>query len=346
MRTKVSDFKLAELLIKKICKRKNHDFMDLYVGFEEDAPATDCLDIGSTKNIGQTIYKIVQAYINKFEDSDPFFDDETQKQDFLISTAAYLRGMVYSDVTEYDDEGFNALRLYQKPLVWIILKDIICPVFNRNIKNYQIIAGNSPRIDVSVFREEKSLNGTDPEKPFIFLNMDISDIPIRNVFLLLSAIEGLNLSPHKVIKDILESEISEKLEGIIKLAFDDDKDIDSFMVTLVGVLGYSQDYMAGKLAVTGDSQIKNAQYSTPTSWWYFGIIEKLLEPARGADWSTYVSLEPYVKEFWDKVEKYKEKKLNQADGVPFDVLLRIKSEDYKTDCSKTLESLLGSERVW
>ena len=88
-----------------------------------------------------------------------------------------------------------------------------------------------------------------------------------------------------------------------------------------------------------------------SQWWYLGLIEGMLQPVRGADWSTYETLEPYVKEFWDKVESIKQQKAKDGNpgGVPFDQLLRLKSTQtvgYKVDPTRSIQDLLSSDRVW
>ena len=82
-----------------------------------------------------------------------------------------------------------------------------------------------------------------------------------------------------------------------------------------------------------------------------GLLEGMLEPARGADWTTYEGLEPYIKAFWNKVEKVRENKEKSGnfDGIPFEELLRIKvpqTTGYKADPTITLQGLLSSVRVW
>jgi len=344
MRTKVSDFKLAEAIIKTLKQRENA-FLDLNVSFGEQK-ASGSLNLGHCKNIGQSTYKIVEAYV----ETAGVFGDESQKQDFLISTATFLRQLIYNDASfaEAKHYGFTALRIYQEPCVWLLIKDLICPVYHKEVVNYQIIAGNSPFIDVAKFCEAKAFDGVNPEKPFIFVNMDVDNKVLRCVFLLLSAIDGLKLSAHQIIPEIFESELSEKFIGILKLTFAEE-DVQNFLMILNGVLGLSESLPEPSLkeALRDMKQVKTSQYSNnPAMWWYFGILEKLLEPARGSDWNTFKSLEPFIEEFWNKVERYRTSKVHKDDGIPFNVLLDIKSEDHKTDATRTIQDLLGSERIW
>tara|TARA_Y100000310_G_C20684761_1_gene818224 strand:+ start:1728 stop:2789 length:1062 start_codon:yes stop_codon:yes gene_type:complete len=353
MRIKISDFKLAEFIIKRLSEERECPFLDLNVSFDEqnNGRTSDSLNIGRCKNIGQSIYKIVQEYVNKVttENGHSVFEDENQKQNFLISTATFLRQLIYNDnsLKEFNDE-FTALRLYQEPSVWLLIKDLICPVYHKEVVNYQVIAGSSPFLDVAVFCDAKDFDGVSPEKPFIFMNMDVDNRVIRCLFLLLAVIDGLKLSAHKIIPEILESELSEKFVGILKLMFEEE-DVHNFLMTLNGVLGLPTQLsdLQAKEALTNSAQLKTAQYfNNPAMWWYFGILEKMLEPARGSDWNTFQSLEPFIEDFWNKVENYRESKVHKEDGVPFNVLLDIKSEDHKTDATRIMQDLLGSERIW
>jgi hypothetical protein len=88
-----------------------------------------------------------------------------------------------------------------------------------------------------------------------------------------------------------------------------------------------------------------------TNWWSFGILEKMMEGARGADWSIYNELQPYVEAFWNQVESVRKERIKEGhdNGVPFDVLLRIKQKqnvDTQIDPNLTLQALLSSNRVW
>ena len=77
----------------------------------------------------------------------------------------------------------------------------------------------------------------------------------------------------------------------------------------------------------------------------------MLAPARGPDWSPYYALEPYVEEFWNKVEEIKAKRQKNkvVTGVPFEIVLRVKQKQTQpdpVDPTVTLQRLLSSDRIW
>ena len=100
----------------------------------------------------------------------------------------------------------------------------------------------------------------------------------------------------------------------------------------------------GKIVIAQGSNVPN---TVPLYWWYQGLIEKMLEPARGPDWSTRQALEGAITEFWDQVETIKSRK-SQGDGVPFNDLLRLKQlqTTYPVKHQTTIQDMLSSQRIW
>jgi len=344
---KISDFRLAEYLLKIACSRSNVEYSDLALKFEDPEGFRDGhIYLGEPKNVGHTIFKIIRIFC---ENSQEIVGKRlnTSNSNAYIALSNYLRALTYgnNDLCQTDDEMVFQ-RLYQKPLIWIIMKNLICPSFNVKLNNVKLVAGNSAQVDITEYFDKME----DNSESFIFVN-NIEDTVIRNVFLLISAIKAHELEPGDVIKDILESSLRSYLEGILLIAFSEKNKVHEFIDIITALLGIRLVGDQKKIAST--SLIKDAQQTAdhPTSWWFMGLIEQMLDSARGSDWSTHISLEKYVKEFWDEVEEIKRKKEknNNFDGVPFNELLRLKSKqtcDYDTDHNKTLQALLSSDRVW
>ena len=138
--SKVSDFKIAESILRKICNKFNVNFVDISISFDENISGT--LFIGETRNISHTTFKIVAEYISNSLDivDKQLMPDERARDDFFVVLASNLRSFMYGDDVSNDfvDEA-HCMRLYQYPLVWILLKDIICPVHNKDLVNLKII---------------------------------------------------------------------------------------------------------------------------------------------------------------------------------------------------------------
>jgi len=357
MENKVSDFKLAESILRSICREKGCNFIDTNIDFDnEESIENGFLSIGKTKNVAHTIYKIVSEYINNsiYIFGSPLVDEAQEKERFLINFSASLRGLIYKE-NEYDDylEELTLQNLYQKTLIWILMKDIVCPVFHLPLMDVRIVTGSNSYIDIARYYEEgEIIKENDINYPFVFVN-EINNRPVQNAFLFVEVLKFYGLSPIEVIQELFSSDIYRKVEGLLTLTFDDKSNVEMFISTLIKILDI--DLRSFRVASKLNKLNKFAQFrnnwDASSQWWYLGMIEGMLEPVRGAEWSTYESLQPYVEQFWDKVEKIREKKEKSGnfDGIPFNELLRLKSTQtvgYKTDPNITLQGLLSSDRVW
>ncbi|KKM62412.1 hypothetical protein LCGC14_1521930 [marine sediment metagenome] len=356
--SKVSDFKLAESVLRAICNSKGVSFADLDLDFEEDDNLDlNCINVGGTKNVVHTIYRIVDEYLNIMEvDDRPLFEDEVKKGDFLLNFASELRNLFYKDINfSAHLEELTIQSLYQRPFIWVLMKDLICPIFNVPLDNIKIVCGKNPYIDIAKFYKEGDVKSVEGKSyPFIFVN-DIDCQVVQNAFIFVEVLKAYNLEPIVVVKEILQTDLLEKLKGLLKIAFSNDQAEKKFIFVLTNILNINLlDFIPQKGARSTFNLEKYAQMVSPeisSQWWYLGVLERMIEPIRGTDWSTHQVLEKYHQDFWDRVEKIKQKR--EANGkdkeVPFDLLLRIKSKQtasYPEDYDKTLQSLLSSSRIW
>lgn len=369
---KISDFKFAETFIKQLCKLANVPFIDLPIAFMSVETVVDhrsteksnmkagiyngVLNIGNPKNLAHTSFIIVDQYTK----NDKIIYGTNCLSELRDKSLNYFAATLKKalPISEPRDEKFFASRLYQKPLTYILLKDLICPVTYTQPKNVLVITGNMNFMDVAKYSD-----GTDPnlpEEPCICVNSSIESGPTTNAFILVEAIKSLGLCPVVTMRDILGSPLASKIVGAANLAFSNNQEkVEEFLSILVTILdldwkdyphvwnSLNPDHFA---AVKGKDMIKSAQISQdhPSMFWYFGLIEKMLAGHRGMDWTTHLSLESYVDDFWKQVQKERHAR-GDINGVPFDELLRIKSRQTDsniTDTRKTLQSLLNDERIW
>jgi hypothetical protein len=353
--SKVSDFKIAESIIRKMCGPVGANFVDVSLSFDEIISGT--LFIGKTKNIAHTTFKIVSEYINKSLDilGVQLMPDEEARNNFFVVLASNLRTFMYGDDASNDFvDDAHAMRLYQFPLIWILLKDIICPIYNKDIVNFKIICDGNPEIDIAKYYKKEDMASCDiSEEEFIFVNI-INNRVVQSAFIFIEVLKALGLSPIEVVKNIYETDLYDKYKGLLEIALEDE-DVSDFECTLMTNLGVNfYSMISKKTACLNPKFVKKSQNSVPglpNQFWQLGVLEKMIEPARGEDWSVYKSLEPYVKEFWDKVEDVRKHRIvsGHDDGVPFNVLLRLKQRQtvgYETDPTQTIQSLLSSDRVW
>jgi len=369
---KISDFKFAETFIKQVCRLANVPFIDLPIAFMSVETVVDersvghsnmregiyngVLNIGNPKNLAHTSFIIVDQYTK----NDNIIYGDSCLSELRDKSLSYFAATIKKalPISKLVDNEFFASRLYQKPLTYILLKDLICPVTYTQPKNTLIITGNMNFMDVA-----KYSNGTDtnlPPEPCICVNSSIETGPTTNAFILVEAIRSLGLCPVVTMRDILGSPLASKVVGAANLAFSDNKEkVEEFLSILITILdldwkdyphvwnSLNPDHFA---SVKGSGMIKSAQLSKehPSMFWYFGLIEKMLETSRGMDWTTHLSLESYVSDFWKQVQDERQAR-GDISGVPFNELLRIKTRQTDsniTDTRKTLQSLLNDERIW
>jgi hypothetical protein len=356
MDNKVSDYKLAESIVRKLCKKHGVSFVDAPVDF--DGTNRNALSTKGCRNIAHTTFKIVGEYISRSLEitGTQFMTDESSRDEFLIVLATNLRSFMYGDSELDKDDEPHVLRLYQFPLIWTLMKDIICPIHNKELKNIKVIASGSAQIDIAKYYKQGEIPSKEvSDEPFIFINR-INNRVVQSAFIFMESLRAMGLSPVEVIKDIYETEIYDKYHGFLGVALDSDDDVNDFECTTMAILGINfYNLVSKKVARFNSNMIKNAQSSAPgipNQFGFIGLLEKMIEPIRGRnDWSVYQNLEPYIKDFWNRVEVVRQKRAKSGHDpeVPFDTLLRIKSRQttgYESDPMTTIQELLSSKRVW
>lgn len=349
----ISDFKLSASMLKRVCRSHGVDFVDIPVVF--DSPQKGCIYIEDSKNISHTLYKIVSEYIKKAPliVGKELFKDIDKKEHFLLSMANSLRYFMYKDNKFYSQvKEPHSLRLYQRAMVWILLKDIICPLYDKKIENIKIVCGESEQIDIAKYFKKGEAS---PESEvFIFIN-NIDNMPVQNAFLFVEALKSLDLSPIEVLKKIYEGQLLPKFKGLLDMALSSEEEIKDFENTLFAIIDMDLSSLdktkQASCKIDKIAQSFNPYGGMNAQWWTIGLIEQMLERTRGSDWSSFEGIQNYVEEFWDKVEDVRQKRVKNGhdDGVPFNVLLSLKSKQtvgYKPDVNMTLQGLLSSDRVW
>ena len=338
---KVTDFSLAQHIIKDLCRMERVPFVDVSVSFESDG---DGLCILESKNVCQTIYKIISSYIDNSVNilGKDLIGDPNRKSEFLTNLATSLRAIEYSENTFSSKVGELSLQgLYQRPLIWIIMKDIICPMYSVALENIRVVSGDNPQVDIAQYYENGEIDVGDFENyPFIFVN-EVENKPVLNALIFIEALKAFELDPVAVLLDMFESEVFDKLDGLLTLVFNDSPDGKKvFIHTLSNVLRIE------KKTKIVTAQNADEQPDRQNQFWFMGLVEGMLDKTRGSDWSTTKSLQPYVEAFWNKVEELKLAKKGQ--NVTFNELLQLKREEGPdgVDSTRTLQQLLSSDRVW
>ena len=180
----------------------------------------------------------------------------------------------------------------------------------------------------------------------IYLNSEIKSKLLRECILFISAIKSHNLNLDTVIKDMLyKKELHDRVFGLLQLAFDQENNIEKFKNLLLILSDISINYKEW-------NNVKTAQMSNNIStydmaggmWWFVGLIEKLLQPARGQNWDAYKQLKDYNQDLWDNIKIHKEKRGLQT--LSYEELLSVQRDMYRNRTDEIIQGLLSDVRVW
>lgn len=361
---KVSDFKIPTAFIKKACLVSDCPFVDLLVVFEDlnDFPTTafyqdGCIYVGSPEILGDTLTRIVIAYLGSFKMITGSRLLSVDLKELYVYITSFFRFLCFCDdshIVAKADEAV-AKRLYQNAFIWLLMKDIVGPAFGVSpITNFKVIESSASNIDASLFVSEDDIEKycnivVDEEEPFIFVNRDIEYKPYLYAHIFIEAINAHGGNPYDIITSVFESFLYDRVSGLAYLAFKDEQQVKDFLSCLATIAGYEN--VSEKIIFDlGGKSIKTAQMGAnpymniSDTWWFLGLIEQMLEPARGPDWSTKELLKPYTEDVWDKINKEREKR-GRA-GMTYEALLRFKDGEIDPDDIYILEKTLASDRIW
>jgi hypothetical protein len=355
MTKKISDFKLAEFLLRAYCKMGQTTFVDLPIDFEDGVTPSykfSGLCLSPQDKLNKTCFSIIGTYIS-FADiickTPPQVTNE-EKINFLSMSAAVLRDLSYSKFSTTLDVRENVMsKLNRNPFLWLIFRDVVCPAFNRPIINIPIAFGRLGTIDGAAYLEDGINNFTEP---LVFCNLEIDNPYCRDAFLFFEILRPHNLNPEAVISEIFnKTEISSKIIGLAKASIIHHDGVNDFLMTLCFLAGYkdfeniilkeSNNWLS-KAGLWVQSQ--STPFTQSNMWWHFGLIEKMLGPSRGPDWTGYFNTKPITDDLWKRCED--ERKRRGLKELPYELLLRVQSEEFKQRADLTIQGLLADNRVW
>jgi len=340
---RISNFAICKKLLEMVCKKLGCDFVDLEIQFTNSEPMIDdsnIMHIPETNKLSKTLFAIMKLYIDNLQKISGINIDIETKADisnflfnFSKSFTSWGTKSKYHDGNEFISQSLN-----QYPFIWTLTRAIFAPLLRSGIKNIKVIVGKSAYHDVAKYiKKDKG--------SYLFVNLEIESYPIRLAYMLYESLYALTEDPDQVLKSIFaDADLKKKFLGFVEMSFDNNDDTSAFIANL-SILSNSdalQDSFFYSSAQSNTS-IKTAQ-SWESNWWLLGLFEKMLESSRGSDWTVYHKWKPFTDELNEKIEK--ERKRRGLDHLPYELLLRIQGDEFKTDNSKTLQSLLADDRIW
>jgi hypothetical protein len=351
---KISDFLFPCMIIKTACQMTNVKFIDFDVIFEENnghiGIFSNKMYIGNHSKLSGAFASIIFTYFSEFNKIfgiNLFSNDEQE-----INTVKAILNSLYNifelknNLKESIPTEAISQRLYQYQMPWLFFHDIYCPIYELPINNFRIITYNSAYIDISRMFDPIDLLDSKINESFVYLNSEVIYEPIKFASLIISGIKLMGKCPMTTIKEMYDSEVFDKVIGLAKLQFKDQKLVDDFVYFLLSLSNIENKTKEIVKISTIQKQHKFGQFydGLTTTWWYMGLIEKMLGPVRAPDKETYIALEELRDEIWDKVEKARKEK--GLDGLTYEALLRVKDGESKKEDAKLIEKRLSKNRIW
>lgn len=351
---RISDFKLPKKLIEAACQSKGVGFVDLEICFEKPKEYNlvgNKLYIGSQESIEGTYWEIINGYFKNFK--------IIHGQGLFSSSKEAT--IIYQQINDFLDRVFKKTnradgwkpesplvqRLYQYPLVWTLMKDLICPVQEVTLTNLKVVYYSSPWVDMSKHFDSESnseleLDGI--EDNWVFLNSDCLCEPLEQASLFCATLEAHDICPKELMIRVRDNlYLLDKFKGISALYFmnkEASNDFINFVLTFSEVENLSEELVSS-------DNIKEAQALEPnhSNFWFFGLLEKMLEPARGGDTQIHDSLEALRDQIQQKVLKVRNE--SGREGANYEKMLRaLDEEDGSEGKYVILEKELSADRLW
>tara|TARA_B100001778_G_scaffold334967_1_gene349807 strand:+ start:13745 stop:14842 length:1098 start_codon:yes stop_codon:yes gene_type:complete len=359
-KTHISDFLLPHRILRIVCHQLDADFVDLGIEFKpkvEPSLKGGVMVLPEEESLTRNMFAMVSIYVYYLKSIvGVSLPSESERQAVVNFALSVIRGLAY----DFENESIDpiesngdaiAMRLDQFPMVWGLLRNIICPAQRLEFSNMRIIAGHSGIADACIWVNEETEQGprmTNNEGSFIFVNLDVQSSSVRSAFLLYEALHSMCDSEEDVPAVISDTfcnfYMKERMVDFVRMSFTNDQEAASFFAVL-SILCANEDLEKIAFEVyqdSKDSMKRTAQMAT--NWWFLGLTEKMLEPARSEDWGVYETWKTITDDLWNRVEN--ERRVRGLDEVPFEMLLRIQSDDMQVDEKSTLQGLLNEDRIW
>jgi hypothetical protein len=350
--TRVSNFKLAEHLLRQFLKPLKLQFVDVEVTFDEEPGAcyrSSSINVGRTEKLAETLMVIVGVYLANLDSICGRIAgvSEDDRKRLLHTAKALIGSFVYSkrELPEIGDSQFPSVSLAHFPTVWLFLRDIICPLYEAELKDVTVFLSRSAQHDAAA---SATVRAGDKEETILLANLEVESDVYRSAFLLASAIEAHDLDPRAVIADLLSNPlVKDKVYGFAKMAFVDDRNVNDFILSLAVAGGFEDR----KLTEGRESDVwtKEAQrqndfpFLSGFGWQKPQLIEGPLEMMRGPDNTIREIMEPYVTELFAKIEA--ERKSQGKEAMTLEDMLRVQSRELRQK-PEVMQSMLSSQRIW
>ena len=358
----LSNFTLISSLLRNFSRHFNCPFLDFYIKFDNIEIAIireDCLYLPKSSTPYVLATSVITVYLQNLLKLKLI--DEQSFRLGLNFNLGMLHEIYEKEVPETSEGAVNILKLDQFPHTFIPLCDLILPELNVPYKNYRVVVSPDLKFDICrPYFESTGLSDDICESddfPIIFLNSHVKNPVFFTPFLIdcylscyFSSEDRALKSMSGLLSDIDFVDILNAFYGNIWNESDLSKFF--FMLGIIFELPYSICYV---LSSRYDGQEKMAQFapvdtsskgtqSVDSSFWHSGLIEKMLGPVRGSDFTIKEVWQPIVNKLLAIIEEKRKK--SGLEGSPMEFMLRVKDGEENCEKPTLLQDMLSDMRVW
>lgn len=191
-----------------------------------------------------------------------------------------------------------------------IFYDLIAPAFKvEDYTELDILMSLADQCEVEVCDKNISINLLNMHHP-------IGDFAILDSLMAINKVD----SKTALTKFVSDSNFNPIFTSIIKEFYQDDFSYGLFMFLIC--MKYDISYNLDLSILYKEINLKTATSRFSESpFWIFGLIEKMLESARGPDYTVKKVWDPYVKEIYQMIEKSRRDK--RLSGATMEFMLRV-----------------------
>lgn len=214
----------------------------------------------------------------------------------------------------------NKARSSHFPLFYSLTKNIIFPYYNINHKylnDFDIFFSGSECYDFNTSEDCPSVGITEIREEY------------RDLFIFKCADSILEKNLEKnscFIKNFINNnEVMRMVYPVLSSYYlNDNYSIDAFL----GMMQIFSDSTVARTWVEERSSLqKTARYNLDGNFWIYGLIEKMLSPARGSDFTIKQKWAPIANQFWQEMESAR--KQSGLSGASLEFMLRVKDPEVK-----------------
>lgn len=314
----LNNYLIANFIIKNICRDYGVFPFDVEVSESNDNlvfPNGLKINIDKRMSRKQFNLTIINFYLNNFKNLHGI-DLDPESSSAALITASGLCDIYFTYNNIINDSNISGNHF---PLFYILTKNVIYPYMDLNSEYLllkDITSIGEGKFDYSISKDNKislGFNGVKEEFRDIALFKCIDTLHSIN------SVSGKNI----LFNFVSNTELMRMAYPIILAFYNNDAyKVDAFL----GGLQICSDSIYGRKWVEEKAGLqKTARYEFDGNFWIYGLIEKMLAPARGPDYSIKQKWAPIANSFWQDIDLARKKA--GISGASLEFMLRVKDPE-------------------